>query len=148
MVAAEMHPSEKPSGRYDHMALLVHINNESYLVDVGNGKYFGDPIPVSEASVTQGEDTSYKIMTFDPEHLGLFLQDAEDEWQVRYIFKKEPKKRDDFLAACHYTETSPESIFTQSRIITLLTSEGRITLSEREGNSIVWTQTGKGQNGE
>jgi N-hydroxyarylamine O-acetyltransferase len=31
---------------------------------------------------------------------------------------------------CHYHQTSPESVFTQRRLVTIATKEGRITLND------------------
>jgi N-hydroxyarylamine O-acetyltransferase len=36
----------------------------------------------------------------------------------------------EFAARCHYHQTSPDSHFTQQRICTLATPDGRITLSD------------------
>ncbi len=131
-----MFPGEQASGRYDHMALLVHLHGKRYLVDVGNGRAFGQPISISDTEVSESEGNRYKIMAFDADHLGLFcLDQAESEsdaqWQCRYAFKSKARTRAYFKDACHYTETSPDSHFTQSKIVSMLTPEGRITLSER-----------------
>lgn len=141
MIAAEMFPSTQASGKYDHMALVVHILGKDYLVDVGNGRYFGDPVPLSGDYQVQGEDAFYKVMSFDDEHLGLYLN-AGNSWEVRYIFTTEAKAREDFLDACHYTETSPDSHFTQAKIVSMLTPEGRITLSDRDDDSMKIIRTG------
>ena len=31
---------------------------------------------------------------------------------------------------CHYHQTSPESVFTQRRLVTIATKEGRVTLTD------------------
>jgi N-hydroxyarylamine O-acetyltransferase len=33
---------------------------------------------------------------------------------------------------CHYHQTSPESVFTQRRLVTIATKEGRITLNDMQ----------------
>lgn len=44
-VSAEMYQNQPFSGTTNHMALRVDIHQEAYLVDVGNGRFYGSPIP-------------------------------------------------------------------------------------------------------
>lgn len=111
----------------------MFVNDKDYIIDVGNGRFFGDPIPISDGAITIAKGFSHQIRPFDSKHLALFCRDdhnCPDTWKPRYVFLKEPVTRESFAEACHYTESSPEPIFTQSIIVTLLTEEGLIRLSD------------------
>lgn len=55
---------------------------------------------------------------------------ADDSWQPDYSFTPAPRRIGEFRNRCHFHQTSPESSFTQERICSRLTPDGRITLSE------------------
>ena len=142
-----MYPEEPLTEFYSHMALLVHLDGEDYLVDVGNGRYFGDPLPISGNAVSVVEGITYKVMPFNDTNLGLFfLENADDtQWQARYAFKPMARSHDYFDKASHFVETSSDSIFTQSTLISIQTANGLITLSKRVGENepIFWKDYGK-----
>jgi N-hydroxyarylamine O-acetyltransferase len=54
----------------------------------------------------------------------------DDSWKPQYSFSLQPRRLEEFAGMCSYHQTSPESSFTQKRICTRATPEGRITLSE------------------
>jgi N-hydroxyarylamine O-acetyltransferase len=60
----------------------------------------------------------------------LLQQEAGDDWQAQYRFRLQPFAYNDYDEMCRYHQTSPESHFTQGRICTLATPQGRVTLSE------------------
>ena len=53
-------------------------------------------------------------------------------YQPVYRFRKVAYKLQDFLQMCEYHQTSPDSQFTQRRLITQLVPEGRITLTDQK----------------
>ena len=60
-------------------------------------------------------------------------------WKPQYSFALTPRSLGDFAGMCHYHQTSPESHFTQNRICSQVTPEGRITLS---GMKLIVTRNG------
>ncbi|MEG3639022.1 arylamine N-acetyltransferase family protein [Magnetococcus sp. PR-3] len=138
-IAAEMFPGDALRGKTDHMALLVHWEGACYLVDVGNGKVFGQPLSIHNPTRVQGEDTLYTVGPYATDYLALFLE-QDNAWQPRYAFKVTPQKRADFQSACHHTQTSADSIFTQKRLVTRPMPGGRKTLTDG-----VYLQTKDGQ---
>ncbi|WP_169308426.1 arylamine N-acetyltransferase family protein [Ferrimonas aestuarii] len=132
---------------YDHMSLKVTIDNQHYLVDVGNGRHFGAPVAFSGHQISRSEGFQYRIDEYDTAHLALYYRDESEPnspWQPRFVFVKTPVSRRSFLDACHRTQTSPESHFTQSKVITQLTPTGRISLSQSE-EATKFTVTTDGQ---
>ena len=60
----------------------------------------------------------------------LWERDYDETWLRQYGFDLQPRQLSDFAAMCVWHQTSPDSIFTQRRICTRATPDGRITLSE------------------
>jgi N-hydroxyarylamine O-acetyltransferase len=52
------------------------------------------------------------------------------DWQPQYRFTLEPHEYADYAEMCRHHQTSPRSHFTQKRICSRATIEGRISLSE------------------
>jgi N-hydroxyarylamine O-acetyltransferase len=94
---------------------------------VGNGKSFRDPLRIASDHELAAEESRYK---FSNTEIGpaVLEKSADSEWRTRFIFSKDPLKRSDFLDACHWTQTSPDSIFTKNKICTLARENGRVTL--------------------
>ena len=58
------------------------------------------------------------------------LAPADQLWKAQYRFTLQPYKYPDYAEMCRYHQTSHESHFTRSRICSLATEDGRITLSD------------------
>ena len=54
---------------------------------------------------------------------------SDAAWMPRFLFTLTPRDRAEFLDMCHYHQTSPDSVFTQQRVVTIATLEGRVTLT-------------------
>jgi N-hydroxyarylamine O-acetyltransferase len=66
----------------------------------------------------------------DDDRLILVQRENEGEWKAQYRFTLQPYKYSDYAEMCRYHQTSPKSHFTQNRICSRATEEGRVTLSE------------------
>lgn len=123
-----------PAGGYGadfgHLALLVEIDNYSWLVDVGFGDSFREPIGFSP--VSEQVRNNYRLVAEEAGYW-ILLQRPKSEQQENslYLFTLEPRKLEDFKNLCLYQQTSPDSIFTKGRLCTKATTEGRITLTEK-----------------
>lgn len=112
---------------FDHLTLLVTLE-EPWLVDVGFGDSFRAPLrpePLREQVQAEG---SYRLS--QESALWTLYQQAGADWQAQYCFTLQPHILDEFAPKCQYQQTSPQSHFTQGRICTRATEDGRITLSE------------------
>jgi N-hydroxyarylamine O-acetyltransferase len=128
-VRAEMYQNKPFTGITNHMALRVDLNEETYLVDVGNGRFYGSPIPLHSGAEVQGEDTLYWIENFE-NNTTLMYRDSKGENQPRYAFHLEAMPLEAFIEPSIYTQKAPESIFRQKLLVTLYQKEGRVTLSD------------------
>ncbi len=112
---------------FDHMTLRVQLA-EPWLVDVGFGDSFTEPLRLAAQGEQPQNGDTYRIVAAGAEHI---LQRREDdEWKSQYLFSLRPHPLADFMSGCHYHQTSPESPFTRRRVCTRATPDGRITLSD------------------
>jgi N-hydroxyarylamine O-acetyltransferase len=113
---------------FDHMALLVTLGRR-WLVDVGFGDCFTEPLPLDEGGeYAQGRHV-YRVEP-DGDRFVLSRREAGGGgWEPQYRFTLRPHVYADFEEMCRYHQTSPESHFTKSRVCSRATPEGRLTLS-------------------
>lgn len=112
---------------FDHMTILVQ-HEERMLVDVGFGDSFVEPLQLDEHEVQIQGPGKYRIVD-ENEHL-TYLRREKAGWVKQYIFTLQPYTLADFNDACYWAQTSPFSSFTQRRVCSLATPDGRITLSD------------------
>jgi N-hydroxyarylamine O-acetyltransferase len=108
---------------FDHLVLLVHLA-EDWLVDVGFGESFPEPLQLGGEA-----HGGYRLIHDEPYWLVQVLK--KDFWQTQFRFTLQPRQFQEFQRMCVYHQTSPESKFTQRRLCSRATPEGRITLIER-----------------
>ena len=113
---------------FDHLALRVDLD-EPWLVDVGFGDSFAEPLRL-QPGLEQPQDVGTFRISQAAQSFTLERRQADDAWRPQYSFTLAPRQIDEFRDRCHFHQTSPESSFTQKRICSRLTPEGRITLSE------------------
>jgi N-hydroxyarylamine O-acetyltransferase len=112
---------------FDHMTLLVKLE-ETWLVDVGFGDSFLEPLKVDVSTEQIQGPQSFRIIAQD--HYFVVQRQYTDKWKPEYRFTLQPYNYSDFEEMCRYHQTSPESHFTQKRICSLATTDGRITVSD------------------
>lgn len=114
---------------FDHMALMVTIDGERWLADVGFGDSFVEPLRLDERGEQKQDRRAYKIEV-SGDYLVLMQRENENEWKAQYRFTMQPYEYADYFEMCRHHQTSPQSHFTQRRICSRLTEEGRVTLSD------------------
>ncbi len=128
MLAAEVANAEGEFGpSFDHMALMVSLE-QRWLVDVGFGDSFLEPLLLDERGEQVQGSRAYRILS-DGAHLILMQHDRGDEWKAQYRFTLQAYTYADYAEMCRYHQTSPQSHFTKARICSRATEDGRITLS-------------------
>lgn len=137
-IIAAMFPKEEAFD-FSHMALIVTIDNLSYLVDVGNGKSFGNPLNIHNIYTSQSEGTLATVKPYNSEYYGLYYF-IKNKWTIRYIFNLNKKVRADFKEVCHFVEFSPQSPFTQNKLVSMLFDTKRVTLSSEKLSSTVFNE--------
>ncbi|MCL4264477.1 MAG: arylamine N-acetyltransferase [Anaerolineae bacterium] len=129
---------------FDHMTLMVELE-ERWLVDVGFGDSFLEPLrldsPQEQAPGKGDNRRAYRVQA-DGAYWRLSQRDYDGIWSPQFRFTQKPYQYADYAAMCYYHQTSPESHFTQRRVCSRATPEGRITLS---GMRLITTQNGERQ---
>lgn len=129
MLSAEVANAEGGFGPdFDHMTLMVTLEKR-WLVDVGFGDSFREPLLLDERGEQRQGSRAYRILP-EGAHFILMQRDDGDEWKAQYRFTLQPYTYADYAEMCRYHQTSPQSHFTSARICSRATEEGRITLSE------------------
>jgi N-hydroxyarylamine O-acetyltransferase len=114
---------------FDHLILRVRLVDD-WLVDVGFGDNFLKPLRLFESGEQVQAGIAYRIEhgSSDSE---LLEMDELGRWKSSYRFDLQPRQLSDFKDMCHYHQTSPKSHFTQKRLCTRATPDGRVTLSDQ-----------------
>ena len=129
MLSAEVANADGVFGpAFDHMTLMVSLD-QRYLVDVGFGDSFREPLLLDDRGEQVQGSRAYQIVS-DGTHLVLMQREDGDHWKAQYRFTLQPYTYADYAEMCRYHQTSPQSHFTRSRICSRATEEGRITLSD------------------
>ena len=114
---------------WDHMTLRVTLE-ERWLVDVGFGDGFREPLLLDEAGPQTREEGTWRVQHDGCEGKHSSRTESGD-WKIEYRFRLRPRQLADFTPGCEHHQNSPESHFTQQRVCSLATKTGRITLSDR-----------------
>jgi len=128
-----------PSGpEFDHLVLEVTLDGSSWLVDVGFGEGFTEPLPLAPGQWDSGGQR------FHLERRGedwLLSQEGPDgARKLLYVFSRVPRRLAEFSEMCRYHQTSPESFFLKGLLCSRKTSTGRVTLS---GSRLIVTEQGR-----
>jgi N-hydroxyarylamine O-acetyltransferase len=127
--AGVISPGGEFGPEFDHMALLVTLG-ERWLADVGFGDSFRKPLLLDKRAEQVQVGSAYRIDAAGDDRLILMRRDNGGEWSAQYRFSLEPHVYADYAGMSRYHETSPESPFTQRRLCSLATEEGRVTVSQ------------------
>ncbi len=123
---------------FDHMLLRVDLE-EPWLVDVGFGDSFVDPIVFRAGGADQVNGHRYLVAAFGDEWQ---LQREDDKGTVPlYIFRDVGRQLSEYEEMSAFHQTSPESGFTKRWICSIATPDGRVTLAN--GRLIVTTGDGR-----
>jgi N-hydroxyarylamine O-acetyltransferase len=129
LLSARVARSDGSEGlEFDHLALRVDTE-QPWLADVGFGDSFLEPLRL-ECGMEQIDPAGkFRLMQVG-DRIRMDREDSKRRWKPQYSFSLEPRQIEDFAGMCHYHQTSPESSFTQNRICSRATPDGRITLSK------------------
>lgn len=128
-ISARVFDKEKGYGpEFDHLALIVKMEEVEYLTDVGFGEFAFFPLKIE-----MGKEQSDPRGTFilDQYEAGFIRVNKSNGGKLNpeYIFKNEEKELIDFKEICDHYQSHPDSHFKKKRMISLPTKEGRVTLS-------------------
>ena len=113
---------------FDHLTLRVDLD-EPWLADVGFGESFLEPLRLDAGRAQQDPAGAFRLVE-DGGRRQMQKREPDGNWRPQYSFSLQPRSLEQFAGMCHYHQTSPASSFTQKRICSRATPDGRVTLSE------------------
>lgn len=124
-------PPQQSFGPYlAHVAILVHFPTQSFLVDVGFGSSFPEPLPIEWNRVQTQQGVQYVLRPINEEEILIDRSfDEGSTFMPMYKFKQTPRVLEDFQPLCEYHQTSEESPLYQKKLCSMATENGRITLT-------------------
>lgn len=131
MLSAQVAGNQDEFSRdFDHMTLMVALDGERWLADVGFGDSFIEPLPLVTDTEHVQRENRYRLVSDNQARLVLEQAVKNEDWKPQYRFSLQPYQYSDYAEMCTYHQTSPESHFTRQRICSRLTPDGRISLSD------------------
>jgi N-hydroxyarylamine O-acetyltransferase len=135
-VAARVYGDGRPGPPFDHLALLADLpgGGGRWLADVGFGRHSTYPLRFGGRGVQDDPGGRFRLADAPDTDVDV-IKDGEPQYRI----ERRERPLADFVPTCWWQQTSPESHFTQSTICTLLTGDGRISLS---GRTLIRTSAG------
>ncbi|MFI5608443.1 arylamine N-acetyltransferase [Amycolatopsis sp. NPDC051903] len=123
-----------PGPPLDHAAVVVRLDGEQWLVDVGFGRFSRHPLRMSAVDVQT--DPEGEFLFLDAPHGDL---DVVLDGKPAYRLERRPRELSEFSPMAWWQSTSPASGFTGRLTCSRTTSQGRVTLS---GHRLIETVDG------
>ena len=120
--------------RGSHLLTRVDLDG-AWIADVGFGENFRTPLRLVDGLVQEQPPNAYRVeraIASDEETWTMSSRGADGVWKPGYRFANIVRPMTDFARMCRFHQTSPLSPFTQKRLCSLATVDGRITLSGNE----------------
>jgi len=127
LLSARTYDGETPGPEFDHMLILVNLD-QPVIADVGFGDSFLLPIIPGGADYYQF-DRYYRLQNNEGRWVLQQRFEAGD-WKSQYIFDMKSHPLHHFDAMCDYHQTSQSSSFTRKAVCSRVTESGRITYAD------------------
>ncbi|PKG41555.1 arylamine N-acetyltransferase family protein [Psychroflexus sp. MES1-P1E] len=132
LISARVHTKNgEYSPEYDHLAIIVNIENNEYLVDVGFGKFSLEPL---QLQTTERIEDAFGQFKFDKHDINYYRinEIINNNLIPQYIFRDKERKFQEFEERCKFHQTSNNSHFTKKKLISIAKKDGRITLNNSQ----------------
>jgi N-hydroxyarylamine O-acetyltransferase len=138
LLAARFHSEPAMEPRFGHLAMRVSLDDVPWLVDVGGGLSFRQPLRI-ETGVEQDDPAGcFRLVAARDPDQEEGERPIDVEWRHRdgvfrphYRFEAEARQLDEFESTCEWTRTSAASPFTSGWICAVATPAGWATLDGR-----------------
>lgn len=132
LISAQIHSKNgEYSPEYDHMAIIVNLENQDFLVDVGFGKFSLEPLKLE---LNRKIIDSYGEFQFDKYRGDYYRINEINNNNIipQYIFRNIERELIEFKERCKFHQTSEYSHFTKKKLISIARNDGRITLNDSQ----------------
>lgn len=133
MISGRVGSNKKFGPEFDHMALIVEIDNMKWLVDVGFGDFALKPLAIMPGHVQNDGRCNYRINDNTELDGSRYLSaekwnDSKGMFIPEYIFTLTPRTFKDFAQMNENQQTDPESHFVKNFMCSLPIDGGRISM--------------------
>ncbi len=129
--ARDVHDNGTFGLEFDHLTLMVECprtgDGTRWLADVGWGDSFVEPLRIDDVDEQPQGLRAYRIEQADGYRV-MWQRNYAGTWERQYSFTLRPRRFGEFAGMCVYHQTSPDSIFTRKRIVTMAAPDGRVSL--------------------
>jgi N-hydroxyarylamine O-acetyltransferase len=122
-------PTDKFGADYGHVAIIAAVNGEQYLVDVGFGDAFIEPLKLVYNRPQYQYGSYYRFSLQEKEEVLLEKSDDGVAYRKMFKFTLRPCALHQFAAMCRFHQESPLAPFNKKQLCTRPMPEGRITLT-------------------
>jgi N-hydroxyarylamine O-acetyltransferase len=112
---------------FDHGVLAVHLERR-WLADIGNSRWFVDPLCIDDPDVQQSEGRFFRIEERG-DTISVFERDDNLGERLQYTFTMHPAGPLQFDGMCRHKWTSPESKFVRGLSIARVMNGNRIVVN-------------------
>jgi len=141
IISARVYDNRKSSygEEFDHLAIIVTINQKEYLADAGFGELVFKPLKLEPYKPQKDIRGNFVIENYKNGYYRILKLIGSEKFP-EYIFTKKPRCLEEFEDMCQYHQKNPNSHFTQKRLISKPSINGRVTIS---GDSLKITEEEK-----
>ena len=130
LVSARVFGGERGFGpEFDHAGIIVTIGELEYLADVGFGDFAAEPLRLIADLEQRDREGDFVIRRAE---FGVLEAAKKIDGDLVPEYKFEPIGRDlsEFAEMCDFQQHSPKSHFTKGKLCSMLTGDGRKTLTD------------------
>jgi N-hydroxyarylamine O-acetyltransferase len=129
LISARVFNGKDHGPEFDHAAILVDIDGETYLADVGFGEFASEPLRFVTGEVQSDATGLFSIEELEDGSFDVRKKNG-DEWVSQYVFRDKERELSEFAEMCDFQQYSPDSHFTKKKLCSIMTAEGRKTLTD------------------
>jgi N-hydroxyarylamine O-acetyltransferase len=130
LISARVYNGTDHGPEFDHAAIIVDIDDNAYLADVGFGAFAAEPLRMALGEIQNDPNGAFVVRRYNEEYIEIAKREKA-AWRSEYIFQKVERALSEFEEMCDFQQYSPDSHFTKGKLCSLMTSTGRKTLTDK-----------------
>ena len=132
LISARVHTKNgEYSPEYDHLAIIVNLENQDFLVDVGFGKFSLEPLRLEINKKIKDRFGQFQFKKHNADYYQI-NKIKNQELIPQYIFSLKERELSEFEERCIFHQTSELSHFTKKKLISIASFDERITLKNSQ----------------
>jgi N-hydroxyarylamine O-acetyltransferase len=132
LISARVFDGSQYTEEFDHAAIIATIGEEEFVTDVGFGAFTTEPLRFLPDIEQQDPAGTFVIRRGDEDGNFVVAKKEGNGWRDEYMFQSRGRDLTEFEPRCEWQQTSSDSVFRKNKVCSLLTDDGRKTLSDRK----------------